>query len=713
MDSAALRRRGPVIAIILCAIAGAVVFNHIIGLKLVLANAPFWRAPHNDMATMLTGALAVMQAPWTFPLTMSNRIVSPETISVVYTDSIPWLIVTLKALGLGKLLNPLGLYLMISYVMQPAAMAILLRALGVRRLFVLLAGGALAVLYPAFLMRHGHVALTGHWIIMLSLALSVMSARQGLTARRIAGFAALGALSAGVHAYFLPPLGVCFGAALLSELVQKRPHALRQVAVAVLAMGAAVGLAAVALGYGAGQGITGGGAVVGFYSMNILGPFLPQGSAIFGQTWNGGWFSQTLDPNGGQWFEGYNYMGAGVLTAIGAGVLISARHSWIVGDKAVWMKRWAPLALGMIALTAAAIGPIGYLGFHKVFELPKPSGVFEWLSLFRCHGRFFWAVGYLSLALALLQIDRLATLRWAVGILCVAVALQVVDTKQMRHGVMSIFAHPASSYHPASLVDAPQLKNRPWVFSPVFDCAPDALDRMEISQLSLIAVRGGGTSNATATARSRGASCATPQALKVNAAAGDRRITVVLGGKERFTDFAARTDCRRFLRGLICGAGLEGVADLRPVEASELIAGSSSALKRIQFDQGVRVPELIAGWAAPDPHGTWSDGLNAVIEFTPPPNPQNKPLSLELEAMSFAVPPDEEQVVTVAVGGEVLATWHVERANWRPYYVTVPTRLMKAGAPVRLEIAIPGAPPPTPPEKRRIGLGLKQLSMAY
>lgn len=693
-------------------VIGLALFNQLIGFKLVGAHAGFWRAPHNDMAAMLAGQEAVFRHAWRFPLVATTQLLSPVDLSTVYTDSIPWMTIGLKVTGLWKALNGLGLFFLIAYAMQPLAMVALLRALGVRQVLLQATGAILALLLPAFLMRHGHVALTGHWLITLGLALSVKSAREGLTLNGGLAFAGLVVLAMGVHPYHLPPIGLAFAAAMASEIAQKRPKAWLTCAKAAAMVLVGMALTAVLLGYGIGQGESGGKSPIGFYSMNILAPLLPQASSLLGQTFQDGWFKQAVDPNGGQWFEGFNYLGAGVLLTIVSGVLLSARHGWLPTPAREWNRRWLPLALAMVVLTLWAIGPNPYLDERLLFTGPKLAGVFEWLSLFRCHGRFFWSVSYLLIGVSLVQIGRYARPITLVVIVVLAIGLQWADSHEMRAGVRHTFAKPAPSFHPVDLEKATVLHNRPWVFAPIFFCAQDKIDQMEIAQLTLAAVRTGGSSNGASTARGQGTSCKTPEDAFAPAAPNDPRITVVMeesAGPE-YARFTERPDCRRFMRGLICGRGIDQVPDLIAIPA--YVPNGSRVVATARFDQGVNPPELATGWAEADPKGVWSSGPAAVMKVKLPSRIAGAPFVVELSAMGFGPPPTLMQKVTVSAKGRTLASWEVEKSNWRPYRVVVPADLVAPGEPLVLDFAIANPMPETATDKRRIGLGVEKVTIS-
>lgn len=686
------------------ALVATLLFHRLIGLGIVSAHSPFWRTPPGDMSAMMAGAEAIFHAQWRFPPALSDRLLAPASISIVYTDSAPWLTLALKATGAWKLANPLGLYLLASYVLQPLSMLALLRACGERRVVFLALGGLLALLLPAWLLRHDHVALTGHWLIMLAMAVSVASAREGLSRGRIAAFAALAAAAAGLHAYHLPPIGLAFAAALVSEIAQRRPGAFRRSAIAAGVVLASLALSAFVLGYSASPAKHAPAGTIGYYSMNILGPIIPQGSSLFGQTYDGFWFAQTLNASGGQSYEGFAYLGMGVLLLVASAILLSARKGWLPTPANAWMRRWLPLTLAALALTLIAIGPRPYLGLRLLFEGPQPAGPFAWLGLFRAHGRLFWGVAYLLIAVSIVRVSQLARPMTAAALVVSVLALQVADTRDIRAQTRGSFTRSPTPQHPVALESAPGLQGRPWIFAPTFYCATDPGDRQEVAELSLIATRTGGASNGAYTAHDPRANCAPSEDMFHPAAPGDRRITVALAASlgADMERIAKRDDCQRLPRGVICGRDLGLIPGLMPALAD------LRALTTVRFDTGKAAPELIGGWSAPEATGVWSDGLSATMRLAAPGARPGAPLVVELHALAFTSASISQQPVAVSVGGRKLADWMVEGSGWRPYAVIVPAELVGPDGAVTLVFAIPNAKPPSPQDPRRLGLGLQR-----
>lgn len=696
-------------------------FAHVLGLSVLSPDAPVWRNPPKDMTTMMAGYEAVVHEPWRFPPTVTSRLLSPEAISVVYTDSIPWLTLALKTLGLGEAVNPLGLFYLLSYLLQPVGMVWLLTSCGVRRRAVLLAGAAFALMVPTWYVRQfGHVALTGHFIILFALALSAASARFGLTWRRIAGFCGLAALAAGVHAYHLIPVAAAFGAALLAEVLQRGPRAWTRSATAAGLVLACLAACAVLLGYGLGQGRASGADILGFWSMNLLGPVWPQASALAGQNWNGGWFPGDLDATGGQAVAGYAYLGAGILLLIAAALALGLRGPPAPApedEPAAWHRRWGPLTLAMLALAALAVGPKVYFGMTRLASLPIPSGKLgDAISLFRAHGRFIWAPSYMALAAALVVLDRRARSAVLAAILVLAIAVQAYDIKELQEGVRATYAHPAPPRYPAALA-GPGLTARPWRIYPTYFCSEDPGIQETAGELSLLAIRSGGSTNTANTARPPLTGCEIPASALRAPPAGDRTVTVALDQGDISSPlpgrFAGRDDCWRFRLGMVCGQGLETLGLPRVDPADLTLAAHIRSPDAVYRFDGRRSPLLKGGWSQTEPTGTWSDGPGAQIAVPLPKGlPADARLAIQIEALSYAPPPKEGQAVLISLEGRPLATWQVSSGLWGAYHLIIPRRDV-TGDELKLAFAFPEAASPGKPDERLLGMGVRRLTISH
>lgn len=686
---------------LLLAVFAVVLFQIVMGLPLLAASAPYWLEPKGDMATMMAGHYAIIDHPWRFPPTETLALRGAATpTTIVYTDSLPWLTLAMKATGLGRVVNPLALFLLIAYLAQPLAMIALLRACGVQRTSSLVLGGLIALFYPAWFVRQfGHIALAGHFLLILSLAWSLQVARVGLSARRMVEITVLGVFAMGTHAYHVVPITACLGAGLTSRLLQDRGAAVRNVVIQLVVYGASMGLAAWVLGYGAQGGQSGGGGALGLYSMNILGPILPQASALFGQTWNGQWFTGTFDANGGQTFEGYAYLGAGVLllvlVAVAQGLLDLRRGGR--PSNAFWL-RYGPLFVAALALTLWAIGPKPYLGMTMLFDLPRPTGKFGDLAgLFRAHGRFFWIVGYGLLAWGVTRVDKLEGDRVRLGLLLLATALQVFDMTQMIRGVRTSYEPVTSVYDPVLRTD-PAFEGRPWRFQPLVECVGGE-DGWAIVQMSGMALRRHGVSNSGPTARPFQVACQIEPAATIDAAPGDPTITAVIGDRAKetalFDRFKGRSDCYVFMRGLLCGRGLSqaGLSPYLPIPAEAIAAAPA-----IRLD-GVRPSALGEGWALPEPRGTWTSAKVAWLKL------DSKTPDFMLVMNLVSVSPTGPQRVEILVNGRSMSRITVRE----PGVLTARIEGERSAKPTRVELRLPDAARPGGGDPRLLGIGVDEI----
>lgn len=688
------------------------------GFDIPLASARFWTVPKNDMIAMTAAYEAYVRQPWTLPITMVSGLL-PNPVSIVFSDSIPWLSILLKASGLGPYFNPLGVFLMLSYPLQAWGMVALLRALGVKDWAPLLIGGLMALLFPTWIARQfGHIALCGHWLILFSLALTVSSARLGLSWKRVGGFVALAALGAGIHPYHLAPIAACFGAALLSELLQDRANAWKRVPVAAVAVLAAVGVSAIVLGYNQGNGASGGAAALGHYSMNALGPVWPQASNVFAQYWNGAWYRGVLATNGGQDFEGFQFMGVGslALVLVMLGGLIRDFRKGSRPQAAFW-KRWTPLILAMVTLTLWAIGWVVYVGPTLVATFPKPSGkLADLIGSYRAHGRFFWAAGYLLLALAITAVSRIPK-KVGISLLGAAFLLQAFDSSPLRQGVRQVFASPDNLDLPAAFAESPAIRGRPWVFRPTYFCIATPMDTRMLSQMALLAVRTGGVSNSFATARSNDAPCdLVPSDLTMDAAPGDRRMTIVLANGEKegglLLPVAQRSDCYRFKRGAICGRDLAGIEGLSPLLKGEL-STKRAPLLSIRLDRPGKKPDaLISGWAEKDPGGLgiWTIGPRALFQLDAPPQIGPQGYFVDVVAIGFSDAPVRPQRVTLYAEGRRLNSQNIDTGSFYTYRFNIPAGLATPGQPVRFMFDLPDARA-SKGDPRVLGIGVQEITV--
>ena len=742
LDRSSVRRLQTLISSPRLALAGALLvalllFQAVYGLRLLNAGDAYWTNPHGDMGQMVAGELAGLRAPWSLPLLVTRSLTAPDPVSLVYTDSIPWLTALLKLLHLGPVLSLLGTFLFLAWLAQAGAMYLLLRACGVERRWTLFTGSVLALLIPAFLGRQiGHIALSGHALQIAGLALAVHAIRRGVTARVIASFLALGVLAVGVHAYHVPPISLMFVAALASDSLQRRSGALARAAWGLAAYLVACAAAAWVTGYFVGRGTSGGVAALGLYEMMIQAPFWPQGSWLAGHRWSGGWFTHTFDPNGNLSFEGHNYLGAGVLVLLGVALVLALKARG--GRRAVslegaqaeaqpsarFAERWGPLLAAMALLIVYAVGPTGWLGAWRLWSLPLPQVAWiEPLAMFRSHGRFFWTVGYGLLALGLVTLDKVEEPWPRRAMLLLVLGLQGADALAHLQGLHQRFARAEPLDVPAVLA-GPAGEGREYRIFPNYFCTGSYRAMASIRQLALVAQQRHGASNTAEVARAPADVCSRPVApdALVDATGADRRITAVLtsdtGPDAATAIFANRRDCHRINAGWLCGRGLSTLLGT-PIAGSEM---RPPAHRDLEADLPTSPGHLLSGWSKPEPGatGVWSNGPRAVLRLPTPARLQpDDTVVVTLQALSYQPGQRAPQRVRVAVGGAALADWKVPGGLFGPQLVRIPASTLRAGG-LTFDLtfdlpdaAAPSALEPGSGDPRLLGIGVKSVSIAH
>jgi hypothetical protein len=152
---------------------------------------------------------------------------------------------------------------------------------------------------------------------------------------------------------------------------------------------------------------------LGHYSMNLLGPIRPAGWSRF--------LPELPGATAGQDFEGFQYMGAGVLLLMAIALTVGRRRLRAAPPAGFGI----PVFLAALLLAAVALSPRITLGSEVVMDLSGPWAAR--LAVFRATGRFFWPLSYLLLAWTVARVVTRLPSRVALSLLLGAVTVQAVD----------------------------------------------------------------------------------------------------------------------------------------------------------------------------------------------------------------------------------------------------------------------------------------------
>jgi hypothetical protein len=531
-------------------------------------TSSFWESPPiEDVATQISGLRYYISDQWRFPLFRTYGLDPPDGISIIYTDSLPIFAVFAKILYhvFGTHFNYFGLWIGLCYILQAISAVVLLASLGVRGHIPALAAAGIALSMPSFLFRLFHPTLCAHFLIMLALSFYFTSIRTASFHRVWPWFCVLAWVSLWVQAYiFVMVSMILFGTAIQVALAKKRGWL--EGSCAVVTCGAGALCVMWASGYFWGRygvklweiGTT---EWFGWTSMNLLSPVVPQWSGLF--QWSGllpdprkfvgataGPYREVavIDATGGQ-YEGFNYLGAGVLLLVGVALWLDRRNL------ALRAKKYWGLLAALFVLTALATTHRVYVGSLGITLFDRVPLVLEDI---RSSGRLFWPVGYTVMAASIAVVAVRSRRSIGVGLLLGALVLQVGDTAWLRYWARNW----ATQGYAGSLV----IPATPWVdlirqhhelkIFPTSACAAESKAWNPIADLVFYASESLTPVNTAANDRSKTVDCRIETKAARYLAVGEKTLVVMLDARY-VEEFASghpeyRSLCRSFDRGSAC-----------------------------------------------------------------------------------------------------------------------------------------------------------------
>lgn len=245
----------------------------------------------------------------------------PFTKNIVFNDSIPLWAAINKALS--TIIPPwasfserayIGLWHGVDYMMQAAVAVCVLRSLGKRTFLHVIVTSIVFLCVPAFIFRYAHASLSAQYLLLAGLALYLRTTPG--KAPRVAWFATFCALL--FAAAMINPYHVAMDFVFLLVALLRTKNVRAIVTGAVLGL-LSVGIGAATAGFFVSEAKV---AMTGFElaSANLLAPFVPRRSVMFGDLFGLG----KIDPTEYQ-YEGYSYLGLGILVLLVAFVILGRR----------------------------------------------------------------------------------------------------------------------------------------------------------------------------------------------------------------------------------------------------------------------------------------------------------------------------------------------------------------------------------------------------
>ena len=428
---------------LICAAIGAVCFIGIYGIRILdFANVDWLFDNDHDLRQHFIGWCRYRSDPWHFPIGLIDSLSYPNSMSVIYTDSIPLFAVFFKLLSpiLPVNFQYFGLFGILSFALMGGFSSILLRRI-VNNDIVCIAGSVFYVTASPVIQRiYYHTALSAQWIVVACLVLFVCDELIPTNRQRIIYWGIAGFICVGIHSYFLPMAGMILAATAYVQIVRKRSFTVPLLEFVSFSAAGLVNLFILGGFYGGtspvGPGLgTFGSNLNTFINPQDIGHVLPELPVLE-------YFQ----------YEGMAYLGAGILflflvTAAGMvfrmirSVPEEAFHSDAVFGRAA-------IALTVVSFLAATLPKVSF-NDKLIFDVPYPHFVKNILGIFRSNGRLVWPAMYvlMTAAIAFCAYTFRRYSYVAVIVTAAALLLQVADMSETFAQKYAFYTaqHPAGT----------------------------------------------------------------------------------------------------------------------------------------------------------------------------------------------------------------------------------------------------------------------------
>ncbi len=367
---------------------------------------------------------------WSMPIGLIDSLSYPTRVSVIYTDSIPLFAVFFKLFAhvLPERFQYFGLFGLLSFTLQGGLAAIIVRRFVNKRWICLLSCAVFVLNFPILQRMYYHTALAAQWIILLALLLWFYDDRLDSTIKKCLAWFGMGALCVFIHSYFLPMAGLILLASFAEQWIGKKETVTAQKQrlwqqikiLCTYCVSALIALAVLGAFYGGASAV---GEGLGTFCSNLNTFINPLGMGrVFA--------SEPLYYD--FQYEGFGYLGAGVLLLVCISVIIVI--ILYVKKKPrinrIFFRthcRVTVIIVLFVVFCILAVFPIVTWNQFKLFGVPYPSFVRKLLNVFRSNGRFIWVPVYLITLSVIVVIDRYLLSFVGKLVFAAAFAIQLYD----------------------------------------------------------------------------------------------------------------------------------------------------------------------------------------------------------------------------------------------------------------------------------------------
>ena len=383
---------------------------------LISGTHPYWSAQDQDITQYLAGFEAYFKEPWHWPLWRIESLNWPDGTLTTFVDAIPLYAGLLKALAPQSWShpNPFGYWLAWCLLLQATGAWWVLREAQIKHWMALITLTSVLVCFPAWLDRIGHISLMSQWLIVFAFALILRGERNQRFPAASWTTLLICALFINIYLFCMTAL-LCTAPALQRVFVKPRAPLMYWLGATIALTACGLWATMWPLPKSAGQIEFG----FGVYSLNVLSPFI-----------GGRYFSHIANAfSAEQHFEGFNYLGLGLLLLIALATTLALR-SMTTQDMRHRLARPSTntgLMVMLLLMMLYAFSNQIYWGTHLLYQWPIPDWAQPITGQLRASGRFFWPVGYALAIYSIIAIARSYSASKSSLIFTLALVIQVID----------------------------------------------------------------------------------------------------------------------------------------------------------------------------------------------------------------------------------------------------------------------------------------------
>lgn len=442
------------------ALLGAVFFIAIYGIRILdFTNTGWLFYGDNDLRQHYIAWCHYRSDAWHFPIGLIDSLSYPNSMSVIYTDSIPIFAVVFKLFAsfLPVSFQYFGLFGLLSFMLMGGLSAVLLARFISDPIICVFGSVFFIISFQVIHRLYYHTALAAQWIIILAMILWVYDSLIADTKLKCLFWAVLSFLCVGIHSYFLPMVGMILLALMVQQYILKYETTKDVKSSLMLPLMEFMSFC-----------------IAGIFNLWILGGFYGgtdasgSGLGTFSSNLNTfinplsyGKLMKELPMFFDFQYEGFGYLGCGILflffsTAVG----MIFRMVRKVPEEAFHQNKIYGRVTGLVVLCSilSAVCPIITFNDKEIIHVPYPGFVEKILGVFRSNGRLIWVAVYVLMTAAICFSAYTFRHYRAVAVMIIAagLVLQIVDQSEVFSEKHKYFT---ADYQIHTLWEHPELSN--------------------------------------------------------------------------------------------------------------------------------------------------------------------------------------------------------------------------------------------------------------